>query len=602
MAGSGSGEGKKRLRSQEWWDDPHEADMTALYLEKYVNFGLTREELQSGRPIIGIAQTGSDLAPCNRHHLELAKRVADGIRDAGGIPLEFPVHPIQETGKRPTAMLDRNLQYLSLVEVLWGYPIDGVVLTTGCDKTTPALLMGAATVNIPAIVLSGGPMLNGYYKGRLAGSGTIIWHARQLMAKGEIGYDEFMDMALASAPSIGHCNTMGTASSMNAMAEALGMSLPGCAAIPAPYRERAQMAYATGKRIVQMVHEDLRPSKILTRKAFENAIVAAAAIGASTNCPPHVIAIARHMGVPLAIEDWELGRDVPLLVNVQPAGEYLCEEYYRAGGLPAVLKELLAAGRLHGDVLTCTGKTLAENLESVPFSSDRRVIRPYSDPLKPEAGFVIISGNIFDSAVMKTSVVSDEFRRKYLEHPEHPGVFEGKAVVFDGPEDYHARIDDPDLDVDENSFLFIRYCGPVGYPGAPEVVNMRPPKKLIDKGIRALPTIGDGRQSGTSESPSILNASPEAAVGGNLAILRTGDRVRLDLHARRLDVLLSEDEIARRRAELAKSPKPVPPSQTPWQEIYRSLVGQLSTGACLEPAVLHLRVVETHGPAPRRNH
>lgn len=602
MAGSGSGEGKKRLRSQEWWDDPHEADMTALYLEKYVNFGLTREELQSGRPIIGIAQTGSDLAPCNRHHLQLAKRVADGIRDAGGIPLEFPVHPIQETGKRPTAMLDRNLQYLSLVEILWGYPIDGVVLTTGCDKTTPALLMGAATVDIPAIVLSGGPMLNGYYKGGLAGSGTIIWHARQLMAKGEIGYDEFMDMALASAPSIGHCNTMGTASSMNAMAEALGMSLPGCAAIPAPYRERAQMAYATGKRIVQMVHEDLRPSKILTRKAFENAIVAAAAIGASTNCPPHVIAIARHMGVPLAIEDWELGRDVPLLVNVQPAGEYLCEEYYRAGGLPAVMKELLAAGRLHGDVLTCTGKTLAENLESVPFSSDRRVIRPYSDPLKPEAGFVIISGNIFDSAVMKTSVVSDEFRRKYLEHPEHPGVFEGKAVVFDGPEDYHARIDDPDLEVDENSFLFIRYCGPVGYPGAPEVVNMRPPKKLIDKGIRALPTIGDGRQSGTSESPSILNASPEAAVGGNLAILRTGDRVRLDLHARRLDVLLSEDEIARRRAELAKSPKPVPPSQTPWQEIYRSLVGQLSTGACLEPAVLHLRVVETHGPAPRRNH
>jgi dihydroxy-acid dehydratase len=602
MAGSGSGEGKKRLRSQEWWDDPREADMTALYLEKYVNFGLTREELQSGRPIIGIAQTGSDLAPCNRHHLELAKRVADGIRDAGGIPLEFPVHPIQETGKRPTAMLDRNLQYLSLVEVLWGYPIDGVVLTTGCDKTTPALLMGAATVNIPAIVLSGGPMLNGYYKGRLAGSGTIIWEARRLMAKGEIDYDAFMDMALASAPSIGHCNTMGTASSMNAMAEALGMSLPGCAAIPAPYRERAQIAYATGKRIVEMVHEDLRPSKIMTRKAFENAIVAAAAIGASTNCPPHVIAIARHMGVPLTIEDWELGRDVPLLVNVQPAGEYLCEEYYRAGGLPAVMKELLAAGRLHGDALTCTGKTLAENLESVPFSADRRVIRPYSDPLKPEAGFLIISGNIFDSAVMKTSVVSDEFRRKYLEHPEHPGVFEGKAVVFDGPEDYHARIDDPDLDVDENSFLFIRYCGPVGYPGAPEVVNMRPPKKLIDKGIRALPTIGDGRQSGTSESPSILNASPEAAVGGNLAILRTGDRVRLDLHARRLDVLLSAEEIARRREELARSPKPVPPSQTPWQEIYRSLVGQLSTGACLEPAVLHLKVVETHGPAPRRNH
>ncbi|MCS6878760.1 MAG: dihydroxy-acid dehydratase family protein, partial [Geminicoccaceae bacterium] len=573
----GSGNGR-RLRSQAWWDDRSEPDMTALYLEKYVNFGLTREELQSGRPIIGIAQTGSDLAPCNRHHLELAKRVADGVRDAGGIPLEFPVHPIQETGKRPTAMLDRNLQYLSLVEILWGYPIDGVVLTTGCDKTTPALLMGAATVDIPAIVLSGGPMLNGYYKGARAGSGTIIWEARRLYAKGEIGYDEFMEMALASAPSIGHCNTMGTASSMNAMAEALGMSLPGCAAIPAPYRERAQMAYATGKRIVQMVREDLKPSKIMTRKAFENAIVCAAAIGASTNCPPHLIAIARHMGVPLTIEDWELGRDVPLLVNVQPAGEYLCEEYYRAGGLPAVMKELLAAGRLHGDALTCTGKTVAENLESVPFASDRRVIRPYSDPLKPEAGFLIVSGNLFDAAVMKTSVISDEFRKKYLEHPEHPGVFEGKAVVFDGPEDYHARIDDPDLDIDENSFLFIRYCGPVGYPGAAEVVNMRPPKRLIEKGIRALPTIGDGRQSGTSESPSILNASPEAAVGGNLAILRTGDRVRLDLHARRLDVLLSEEEIARRRAELAHTKPPIPPSQTPWQEIYRSLVGQLSTG------------------------
>ena len=597
-----AGEGKRRLRSQEWWDDPREPDMTALYLEKYVNFGLTREELQSGRPIIGIAQTGSDLAPCNRHHLELAKRVADGIRDAGGIPLEFPVHPIQETGKRPTAMLDRNLQYLSLVEVLWGYPIDGVVLTTGCDKTTPALLMGAATVDIPAIVLSGGPMLNGYYQGGLAGSGTILWHARQLWAKGEIGYEEFQEMAVASAPSIGHCNTMGTASSMNAMAEALGMSLPGCAAIPAPYRERGQMAYATGKRIVGMVHEDLRPARILTRAAFENAIVAAAAIGASTNCPPHVIAIARHMGVPLDIKDWELGRDVPLLVNVQPAGEYLCEEYFRAGGLPAVLKELLKAGRLHGDALTVTGRTMAENLAGMPFASDRRVIRPYEDPLLPEAGFVVVSGNLFDAAVMKTSVVTPAFRKKYLEHPDHPGVFEGRAVVFDGPEDYHARVDDPALEVDENSFLFIRYCGPVGYPGAPEVVNMRPPKKLIEQGIKALPTIGDGRQSGTSESPSILNASPEAAVGGNLAILETGDPVRLDVRNGRLDVLIPAEEIARRRARLAEAPAKIPPSQTPWQTIYRQMVGQLSTGACLEPAVLHVKIVETHGPAPRRNH
>jgi dihydroxy-acid dehydratase len=593
--------GTRRLRSQDWWDDYKEPDMTALYLERYLNFGLTREELQSGRPIIGIAQTGSDLAPCNRHHLELASRVRDGIRDAGGIPLEFPVHPIQETGKRPTAMLDRNLQYLSLVEVLYGYPIDGVVLTTGCDKTTPALLMGAATVDIPAIVLSGGPMLNGWYGGKLAGSGTVVWHARRLLASGEIDVDQFMDMTCASAPSVGHCNTMGTASSMNAMAEALGMSLPGCAAIPGPYRERGQMAYATGRRAVAMVWEDLRPSRILTRKAFENAILVAAAAGCSTNCPPHVIAIARHMGVELDIKDWEMGHDIPLLVNMQPAGEYLGEEFFRAGGVPAVIKELIKVGRFHDDALTVTGRTMGENLEKVPFSADRRVVRAYEDPLKPEAGFVIISGNIFDSAVMKTSVVTDEFKRRYLEHPDHPGLFEGRAIVFEGPEDYHERIDDPALDIDEDCFLFIRNCGPVGYPGAAEVVNMRPPARLIEKGVKALPTIGDGRQSGTSESPSILNASPESAIGGNLAIVRTGDRVRLDLPRRRLDLLLDPEEIARRQAELKRHPPRIPPSQTPWQEIYRSMVGQLSTGACLEPAVLHLKVVETHGP-PRRNH
>lgn len=589
---------QRRLRSQDWWDNPAEPDMTALYLERQLNFGLTREELQSGRPIIGIAQTGSDIAPCNRHHIELASRVRDGIRDAGGIPLEFPIHPIQETLKRPTAALDRNLQYLSLVEILYGYPIDGVVLTTGCDKTTPACLMGAATVNIPAIVLSGGPMLNGYYKGDLAGSGMVVWHARQLMAKGEIGYDEFMDMTCASAPSVGHCNTMGTASSMNAMAEALGMSLPGCAAIPGPYRERGQMAYATGKRIVEMVHEDLRPSQILTRKAFENAIFAAAAIGASTNCPPHVIAIARHMGIDLDIKDWEMGYDIPLLVDMQPAGQYLGEDYYRAGGLPAVVKELMGKRRWHDDALTVTGKTYGENLESLDLHIDRKVIRAYDDPLMPEAGFVIISGNLFDSAVMKTSVVTPEFRAKYLEDPAQPGVFVGRAIVFEGPEDYHHRIDDPSLEIDEDCFLFIRNCGPVGYPGAAEVVNMRPPITLMKRGIKALPTIGDGRQSGTSESPSILNASPEAAIGGNLAIIRDGDQVRFDLHNRKLDILLSPEEIAARRAGL--EPK-IPKSQTPWQEIQRSMVGQLSTGACLEPAVMHLRVVETHGN-PRRNH
>ncbi|MFL5332483.1 MAG: IlvD/Edd family dehydratase [Geminicoccaceae bacterium] len=594
-------QGKRRLRSQDWWDDYSEPDMTALYLERYLNYGLTREELQSGRPIIGIAQTGSDLAPCNRHHLQLASRVRDGIRDAGGIPIEFPVHPVQETGKRPTAMLDRNLQYLSLVEVLYGYPIDGVVLTTGCDKTTPALIMGAASVDIPAIVLSGGPMLNGYYGGKLAGSGTVVWHARRMLAKGEIDVAQFMDMTCASAPSVGHCNTMGTASSMNAMAEALGMSLTGCAAIPGPYRERGQMAYATGKRAVEMVWEDLRPSKVLTRKAFENAIFAAAAAGASTNCPPHVIAIARHIGVELDIKDWEMGHDIPLLVNMQPAGEYLGEEFHRAGGVPAVIKELIKAGRFHTDALTVSGKTMGQNHEAVPFANDRRVIRPYEDPLMPEAGFVIISGNLFDSAVMKTSVVTDEFRRRYLEHPDHPGMFEGRAIVFEGPEDYHERIDDPSLDIDEDCFLFIRNCGPVGYPGAAEVVNMRPPTRLIEKGIKALPTIGDGRQSGTSESPSILNASPEAAIGGNLAIVRTGDTVRLDLPNRRLDLLIPHEEIVQRQAEVKRHPPRIPPSQTPWQEIYRSMVGQLSTGACLEPAVLYLKIVETYG-SPRRNH
>ncbi|MFO1036510.1 MAG: IlvD/Edd family dehydratase [Geminicoccaceae bacterium] len=592
---------KRRLRSQDWWDDYKEPDMTSLYLERYLNYGLTRDELQSGRPIIGIAQTGSDLAPCNRHHIQLASRVRDGIRDAGGIPIEFPVHPIQETGKRPTANIDRNLQYLSLVEALYGYPIDGVVLTTGCDKTTPAMMMGAATVDIPAIVLSGGPMLNGWYDGKLAGSGMIVWHARQLLAKGEITVEQFMDMACASAPSVGHCNTMGTASSMNAMAEALGMSLTGCSAIPAPYRERGQMAYITGKRIVEMVWEDLRPSKILTRKAFENAISVAAAAGCSTNCPPHVIAVARHIGVELKIEDWGKGHDIPLLVNMQPAGEFLGEEFFRAGGVPAVIKELIKAGRFHTDALTVSGKTMGENHESVPFSPDRTVVRPYEEPLMPDAGFVILSGNIFDNAVFKSSVVTPQFREKYIENPAHPGLFEGRAIVFDGPEDYHHRIDDPSLNIDEDCILFIRYVGPVGYPGAPEVVNMRPPAALLKKGIKALPCVGDGRQSGTSESPSILNASPEAAIGGNLAILKTDDRIRLDLNKNRMDVLLSPEEIEQRRAELKANPHKLPPSQTPWQQIYRENVGQLGTGGCLEPATLFLKIQETYG-TPRRNH
>ena len=505
---------ERRLRSQLWFDNPDNPGMTALYLERYLNYGLSREELTSGKPIIGIAQTGSDLSPCNRHHLELAHRVREGIRTAGGIAFEFPVHPIQETGKRPTAALDRNLAYLGLVEVLFGYPIDGVVLTTGCDKTTPACLMAAATVDTPAIVLSGGPMLDGYHDGKLAGSGTVLWQARQDVAAGKIDYDEFIDIAASSAPSIGHCNTMGTASTMNALAEALGMSLPGCAAIPAPYRERAKIAYETGLRAVEIVREDLKPSDILTRAAFENAIVACSAIGGSTNAPIHLIALARHLGVRLDIEDWEkIGYDVPLLVNMQPAGEYLGEEYYRAGGLPAVLHELHAAKRLHGDALTINGKTVAENVARAK-ATDAKVIWPYDKPMKAKAGFKVLRGNLFDSAIMKTSVISDEFRQRYLSNPKDPNAFEGRAVVFDGPEDYHARIDDPALGIDEHTILFMRGVGPVGYPGSAEVVNMQPPAALIKKGVTALACIGDGRQSGTSGSPSILNASPEAAVGG----------------------------------------------------------------------------------------
>jgi dihydroxy-acid dehydratase len=589
------------LRSQLWFDNPDNPGMTALYIERYLNWGLTRKELQSGKPIIGIAQTGSDLSPCNRHHLDLAKRVRDGITARGGIAFEFPCHPIQETGKRPTAALDRNLAYLSLVEVLYGYPLDGVVLTTGCDKTTPACLMAAATVNVPAIVLSGGPMLNGWWKNNRSGSGTIVWNARELRASGKIDYEEFMQIVASSAPSTGHCNTMGTASTMNALAEALGMSLPGCAAIPAPYKERGQMAYETGLRAVEIVEQDLKPSDILTRKAFENAIVANSAIGGSTNAPVHINAIARHVGVKLSIDDWEkVGYDVPLLVNMQPAGEYLGEEYYRAGGLPAVMHELLRAKRIHADALTINGKTMGENVREAQ-STNTDVIKPYRSPMKKKAGFKVLKGNLFDSAIMKTSVISDEFRKRYLSNPKDKDAFEGRAVVFEGPEDYHHRIDDPSLKIDEHTLLFIRGVGPIGYPGAAEVVNMQPPAALIKKGITSLPCIGDGRQSGTSGSPSILNASPEAAANGGLALLKTDDRVRIDLRKGTANILTSKAELARRRKALQRRGGfRYPASQTPWQEIQRSMVDQLADGMVLKPAVKYQRVAQ-HGVA-RDNH
>jgi len=591
----------RRLRSAEWFDSNSNPTMTALYLERYLNFGLTLAELRSGRPIIGIAQTGSDLSPCNRHHLDLAWRIRDGIRDSGGIPIEFPVHPIQESGKRPTAALDRNLAYLGLVETLYGYPLDGVVLTTGCDKTTPACIMAAATVNIPAIVLSGGPMLNGWWKGERAGSGTVVWKAREEVAAGRIDDAEFMEIAAASAPSVGHCNTMGTASTMNALAEALGMSLPGCAAIPAPYRERGQIAYDTGVRAVEIVHENLRPSDILTRKAFENAIVANSAIGGSTNAPIHINAIARHVGVKLSIEDWEkVGYDIPLLVNMQPAGHYLGEEYYRAGGLPAVMNELLKAKRLHADALTINGKTMGENVKRAKVA-DADVIKPYGKPMKKQAGFKVLKGNLFDSAIMKTSVISDDFRKRFLSNPKDNNAFEGRAVVFEGTEDYHHRIDDPSLKIDESTLLFMRGAGAIGYPGSAEVVNMQPPARLIKKGITSLPCIGDGRQSGTSGSPSILNASPEAAAGGGLALLKTGDRVRIDLNKGAADILISKAELAKRRKALEKAGGfEYPPHQTPWQEIQRGMVDQLADGMVLKPAVKYQRVAQTS--VPRDNH
>jgi len=591
----------RRLRSQFWFDNPEDPGMTALYFERYLNFGLTKSEITSGRPIIGIAQSGSDLSPCNRHHLQLAQRVREGIRDAGGIALEFPTHPIQETGKRPTASLDRNLSYLSLVEVLFGYPLDGVVLTTGCDKTTPAAIMAAATVNIPAIVLSGGPMLNGWWKGERAGSGTIKWTMSRKLAAGEISYPEYMDAVAASAPSIGHCNTMGTASTMNALAEALGLSLPGCAAIPAPYRERGQIAYETGRRAVEIVREDLKPSDILTRDAFENAIVACSAIGGSTNAPIHINAIARHIGLGLTMENWEtIGFDVPLLVNMQPAGKYLGEEYHRAGGLPAVLNELIKAKRIKADALTINGKTLGENVRYAHVA-DADVIRSYDKPLRQHAGFKVLKGNLFESAIMKVSVISEEFRARYLANPKDPEAFEGRAVVFDGPEDYHARVDDPALGIDASTILFMRGAGPIGYPGSAEVVNMQPPTALLKQGVTSLPCIGDGRQSGTSGSPSILNASPEAAAGGGLALLKTGDRVRIDLKRGTANMLISEDELTARRAEVELAGGyPFPASQTPWQEIQRAMVDQLADGMVLKPAVKYQRVAQKS--VPRNSH
>jgi dihydroxy-acid dehydratase len=593
---------ENKLRSRAWFDNPDNVDMTALYLERYMNFGLSLEELQSGRPIIGIAQTGSDLSPCNRHHIVLAERVREGIREAGGIALEFPVHPIQETGKRPTAALDRNLSYMALVELLYGYPLDGVVLTIGCDKTVPACLMAAATVNIPAIALSVGPMLNGWYKGERTGSGTIVWKARELLAAGKIDYQGFIKLVASSAPSVGYCNTMGTATTMNSLTEALGMSLPGSAAIPAPHRDRAEISYRTGLQIVEMVAADRKPSDILTKEAFINAIRVNSAIGGSTNAPIHLNGLARHIGVDLTIKEWEeYGRDIPLLVNLMPAGEYLGEDYHHAGGVPAVVNQLMGQKLINENALTVNGKTIGENNRGATIE-DERVIRPFDKPILTGAGFSVLSGNLFSSAIMKLSVINAEFRKRYLSDPNDLNAFEGPVVVFEGPEDYHHRIDDPATGITERTMLIVRGAGPVGYPGAAEVVNMRPPAALIEQGISSLPCIGDGRQSGTSGSPSILNASPEAAVNGGLALLKSGDRIRIDLNKGTCNVLIPDAELAERRKALeAAGGYKYPPSQTPWQEMQRAVVGQMETGMVLENAVKYQRIAQTKG-IPRDNH
>ncbi|AFS47135.1 dihydroxyacid/6-phosphogluconate dehydratase family protein [alpha proteobacterium HIMB5] len=589
---------KKKLRSDEWFNNPKNPGMTALYLERYLNYGLSRKDLQSGKPIIGIAQSGSDLSPCNRHFLKLAKDIKNGIKKAGGIPMEFPTHPIQETGKRPTAALDRNLSYLSLVEVLYGYPLDGVVLTTGCDKTTPAALMAAATVNIPSIVLSGGPMLDGHYKGKKAGSGTIIWEARKLLSKGEIDYEEFMNMAAASSPSVGHCNTMGTASTMNSIAEALGMSLPGCAIIPAPYPERKKISFQTGKRIVEMVREDLTPIKIMTKQAFENAVVVSSAIGGSSNATTHLVAIAKHMGIKFNLNHWQkIGHKIPLLVNCQPAGEYLMEGFFKAGGVPAVMKELIKKNKLNTKVLTVTGKKLSENLKH-KIKVDNKVIKSYKDNLTENAGFLVLKGNFFNSAIMKTSVISEDFKKRYLSDPKNPNTFTCNAIIFEGPEDYHKRINDKKLNIDEKSILIIRGCGPIGYPGSAEVVNMQPPDRLIKKGIDALPTLGDGRQSGTSASPSILHVSPESAVGGDIGILKTGDKIKINLNKKTVNVLISKSEFKKRK--LKRKLKPLN-NQTPWQELSRLIVGQLEDGACINTRSTYLNITKRKG-VPRHSH
>ena len=589
---------KIKLRSKEWFDNPKDPGLTAIYLERYLNYGLKRKDLQSGKPIIGIAQSGSDLSPCNRHILDLSKNIKKGIVNAGGVPMEFPTHPIQETGKRPTAALDRNLSYLSLVEVLYGYPLDGVVLTTGCDKTTPAALMAAATVNIPSIILSGGPMLDGHYKGQKAGSGTIIWEARKLYSKGEIDYDQFMDMATASSPSVGHCNTMGTASTMNSIAEALGMSLPGCAIIPAPYPERKKISYKTGQRIVNMVRENLTPSKIMTKKAFENAVVVASAIGGSSNATTHLLAIAKHMGIKFDLSNWQkLGHKIPLLVDCQPAGKYLMEGFYKAGGVPAVMKELIKNKKLNIKVKTVTGKNLGQNLKS-KIKVNSKVIKTFQKNLSQNAGFLVLRGNFFNSAIMKTSVISDEFKKRYLSDPDRPNSFICKAAVFEGPEDYHKRINSKKLNIDEKSILIIRGCGPIGYPGSAEVVNMQPPDALLKKGINALPTLGDGRQSGTSESPSILHVSPESAAGGDLGIIKTGDKIKIDLNKKRVDLLISAKEFKKRRS---KNKIKIINNQTPWQELSRLTVGQLEDGACIKTRSVYNRIVEKKG-TPRHSH
>ena len=554
---------KRKLRSQAWFGGN---DKDGFIHRSWMRNQGFPGDVFDGRPVIGICNTWSELTPCNAHFRELAQRVKNGVWEAGGFPLEFPVTSLGETNMRPTAAMFRNLVSMDVEESIRANPIDAVVLLCGCDKTTPSLVMGAASCDVPTIVLSGGPMLNGHYRGQTIGSGTVVWRFSEAVKAGTMSQQEFMDAESCMSRSAGHCMTMGTASTMACMVESLGLSLPGNAAIPAVDSRRKVLAQETGRRIVAMVHEDLRIAKILTREAFQNAIRACAAIGGSTNAVIHLIAFAGRVGVPLTLDDWDkYGRDVHTILDIQPAGRFLMEEFYYAGGLPAVLWKLAQVGQLDDGALTANGKTIGENVKDAP-NWDNEVIREYGNPLVESGGIAVLRGNLCpDGAVLKPSAASPHLMRH-----------RGRAVVFDTIEEYKARIDDPDLAVDETSVLVLKNCGPRGYPGMAEVGNMGLPPKLLARGITDMVRISDARMSGTAYGTVVLHVCPEAALGGPLALVREGDWIELDVEARRLHLDVDEVELARRRTEWIE---PEPAFKSGYQSLYVKHVMQADKGA-----------------------